>query len=216
MAQTLLNTFQKLANQLARPQFMTQRKPTIVTFTGGLWSPSKTKSLALAISSSLAQRIDGTERLVEASTLAADIGTTLSRDSAPPALHDALLAVERADILVAASPVFRGTFGGHFKHFFDLVDPASLRGVPVVLAAAGGGDKHCLVVEYSLRPLFGFFQAFAVPTGVYASERDFEDGVLTNALVKTRIESATTEVATLLASPSSRFREEEPPKLAAQ
>jgi FMN reductase len=187
---------------------MTQRKPTIVTFTGGLWSPSKTKSVALAISTAIAERINGTERLVEASTLAEEIGTTLTRDSAPAALREALLAVENADVLVAASPVFRGTFGGHFKHFFDLVDPISLRGVPVVLAAAGGGDKHCLVVEYALRPLFGFFQAFSVPTGIYASERDFENGILTNAVVTARISDAATEVATLLSRSQSSFREE--------
>jgi FMN reductase len=187
---------------------MTQRKPTIVTFTGGLWSPSKTKSVALAISTAIAERINGTERLVEASTLAEEIGTTLTRDSAPAALREALLAVENADVLVAASPVFRGTFGGHFKHFFDLVDPISLRGVPVVLAAAGGGDKHCLVVEYALRPLFGFFQAFSVPTGVYASERDFENGILTNAVVTARISDAATEVSTLLSRSQSSFREE--------
>lgn len=189
---------------------MTHLKPNIITFTGGLWSPSKTKSLALAISAAIAERVDGNEQLFEASTLAREIGSTMTRDQAPPALREALTAVEHADVLVAASPVFRGTFGGHFKHFFDLLEPTSLRGVPVVLAAAGGGDKHCLIVEYALRPLFGFFQAFAVPTGIYASERDFEDGVLSNPVVKSRIDNAATEVATLITKSVSRVRGEAP------
>lgn len=187
---------------------MTHRKPNIVTFTGGLWSPSKTKSLALAISAAIAERVDANPSLVEASALAHEIGTTLTRDAAPASLLEALTAVEDADVLVAASPVFRGTFGGHFKHFFDLVDPLALRGVPVVLAAAGGGDKHCLVVEYALRPLFGFFQSFVVPTTIYASERDFESGTLTNPVVASRIDNAATEVATLLSRSTPRLGEQ--------
>ncbi len=189
---------------------MSISKPNIVTFTGGLWNPSKTKTLALAISAAVAERVDGSQHLVEASAIATQIGSTLSRQSAPPVLQEALATVERADVLIAASPVFRGTFGGHFKHFFDLIEPAALRGVPVVVAAAGGGDKHCLVVEYALRPLFGFFQAFAVPTSVYASEGDFEGGVITNVNVKSRIYNAATEVATLLSRPALRARESVP------
>jgi FMN reductase len=33
-------------------------------------------------------------------------------------------------------------------------------------------------VEHQLRPLFGFFEALTMPTGIYASDRDFADGVL--------------------------------------
>jgi len=57
---------------------MTHRKPNIVTFTGGLWSPSKTKSVALAISAAVAERVNGTQQLFEAGSLVQEIGTTLT------------------------------------------------------------------------------------------------------------------------------------------
>ena len=83
-----------------------------------------------------------------------------------------------ADVLVVGSPTFKGSYTGLFKHFFDLLDPSSLRGKPVILAATGGGERHSLIVEHQLRPLFGFFEALTMPTAIYASDKDFADGVL--------------------------------------
>ena len=48
----------------------------------------------------------------------------------------------------------------------------------MVLTATGGGDRHALIVEHQLRPLFGFFEALTLPTAVYATDKDFTDGVL--------------------------------------
>jgi FMN reductase len=176
---------------------MAHHRPNIVAVTGGLWSPSKTTSLTTTIADAVAEKTSGIVHLVELGPIAQEIGTSLTRDAAPPALSSALARVENADILIAATPVFRGTFSGHFKHFFDLIAIDSLREKPVVVAASGGGDRHCLVIEYSLRPLFGFFQAFTVPTGVYASESDFTNGHVVNPIVLARIASAANEVASL-------------------
>jgi NADPH-dependent FMN reductase len=72
-------------------------------------------------------------------------------------------------------------------YLFDLIHQDALIDVPVILAATGGGDKHCLVIEHSLRPLFAFLQAFAVPVGIYASSADFLEGERTTELVDPRI-----------------------------
>lgn len=61
-----------------------------------------------------------------------------------------------AEALVIGSPTYKGSYTGLFKHVFDLLDPADLRGKPVILTATGGGDRHSLVVEHQLRPLFAF------------------------------------------------------------
>ena len=55
---------------------------------------------------------------------------------------------------------------------------AALRGKPVILTATGGGERHALIVEHQLRPLFGFFEALTMPTAIYASDKDFADGAL--------------------------------------
>ena len=103
-----------------------------------------------------------------------------------------------ADVLVAGSPTYKGSYTGLFKHFFDLIDPTALRGKPVVLLATGGGDRHALIVEHQLRPLFAFFEALTLPTAVYASEKDFTDGVLVSPTIRARAEQALDEVGLVL------------------
>jgi FMN reductase len=68
----------------------------------------------------------------------------------------------------------------------------------VILAATGGGDKHCLVIEHQLRPLLAFLQAFAVPVGVCASHNDIQkDGLITSELVRGRVIQAARQAAQL-------------------
>ena len=85
-----------------------------------------------------------------------------------------LSAIEDADVLVAASPVYKASYTGLFKHLFDLLDPKALEGRHVLLAATGGSDRHALVIEHQLRPLFAFFGAHILPISLYAVNGDFE------------------------------------------
>jgi FMN reductase len=120
------------------------------------------------------------------------------RDDVAPEVDAVLRDAEQADLLIAATPVFRGSYTGLFKHFFDLVDQYALANKPVFLAATGGGDHHALVLEHALRPLFGFFQALTVPVGVFASAGDFDGTTLLNPRVYGRIKMAFSDVTDLL------------------
>jgi FMN reductase len=91
-----------------------------------------------------------------------------------------LVAVEQADVLVVATPVYRGSYTGLFKHFFDFIDQDALVDTPILLAATGGSERHALVIDHQLRPLFSFFQARTLPLGVYATDRDFAEGRVHN------------------------------------
>jgi NAD(P)H-dependent FMN reductase len=87
--------------------------------------------------------------------------------------------VEEADAYLVATPVYRATYTGALKNFFDLVpnDPKGhdpLRGKVVGLLATGGSDHHYLVLEHQLRPLFGFFGAYTPTRAIYASSKDFD------------------------------------------
>lgn len=93
--------------------------------------------------------------------------------------RQALSLVEAADAYLVATPVYRGSYTGALKNFFDLVpnDPNGsdpLRGKVVGLLATGGSDHHYLVLEHELRPLFGFFGAHVPARSIYASARDFD------------------------------------------
>lgn len=124
----------------------------------------------------------------------------LERDGIAPEIEKVLGEAEHADVLVAATPVFRGSYTGLFKHFLDLIDQYALANKPVFLAATGGGDHHALVLEHALRPLFGFFQSLTIPVGVFASSGDFDGTVLLNPRVYGRIEMAVDDVAEILAA----------------
>ncbi len=91
----------------------------------------------------------------------------------------ALALVEEADAYLVATPVYRATYTGALKNFFDLVpnDPNGhdpLHGKVVGLLATGGSDHHYLVLEHQLRPLFGFFGAYTPTRAIYASSKDFD------------------------------------------
>ncbi|HEV6955238.1 MAG TPA: NAD(P)H-dependent oxidoreductase [Promicromonospora sp.] len=138
-------------------------------------------------------------RRIDVYRLGPDFTGALERDRVAPAVEEVLRQAEQADLLVAATPVFRGSYTGLFKHFFDLVDQYALANKPVLLAATGGGEHHALVLEHALRPLFGFFQSLTVPVAVFASSGDFDGTTLLTPRVYGRVEMAVDDVAGLLA-----------------
>ena len=71
---------------------------------------------------------------------------------------------------------FNASFSGLFKSFFDVLPPESLSDMPVLIGATGGTERHSLVLEHSLRPMFSYLQAIVSPTGVYAATEDFGAG----------------------------------------
>ena len=115
------------------------------------------------------------QRLVELSQLAPQLAGAVWRSQLPDAVERELAAVEQADIVVVATPVYRGAYTGLFKHFFDFIDQDALIDKPILLAATGGSERHALMIDHQLRPLFSFFQARTLPLGVYATDRDFLD-----------------------------------------
>ncbi|ENV38195.1 FMN reductase [Acinetobacter venetianus RAG-1 = CIP 110063] len=145
----------------------------IVAVSGGLNSPSKTESLVQAILDELAEAINIQVHFVKLSEIGPLLGGAIYRNQLPQRVQDDLAAVEAADALIVGTPVYRASFTGLFKHFFDFVEQTALVDVPVLLAASGGSDRHALVLEHQLRPLFSFFQAQTLPIGVYATDRDF-------------------------------------------
>jgi FMN reductase len=71
-------------------------------------------------------------------------------------------------------------------------------GRPVLLAATGGSDRHALVVDHQLRPLFAFFRALSVPSAVYASPADLSDSGIASSALQARIGEAAAQAVALL------------------
>lgn len=157
----------------------------VVGVSGSLSEPSRTTELVRAILAEVGLRIEIEPTLIEIAALGPGFAGALHRDQVAPAVEEALQLIESADLLVVGSPVYRASFTGLFKHLFDFVGQYALTGTPVLLAATGGGERHALIIEHQLRPLFGFFQALTLPIGVYASSSDFaSDGVTSPDVIR--------------------------------
>ncbi|MFY9136366.1 FMN reductase [Zwartia sp.] len=147
----------------------------VVAVSGGLQSPSKSAALTEHILGLIADEISSEQHMVELGQLAPLLAGAIWRSQLPEVVERKLTVVEQADILVVATPVYRGSYTGLFKHFFDFIHQDALIDKPVFLAATGGSERHALVIEHQLRPLFSFFQARTLPLGIYATDKDFVD-----------------------------------------
>ena len=88
----------------------------------------------------------------------------------------ALDAVHSARILVASSPVYRATYSGLLKVFFDLLPQDGLAGKIAVPILTGGGPAHLLALDHGFRPLFASVGANVVANGVYGYDAQFKNG----------------------------------------
>ncbi|MEK6351804.1 MAG: FMN reductase [Burkholderia cenocepacia] len=162
----------------------------VVAVSGNTSRPSRTLALSEALLSGLRAELPIEPHLIELGVIAPVLSGVLSRADAGVELERQLRAIEEADALIVGSPVYRASYTGLFKHLFDLVHHEALIDVPVLLAATGGSERHALVIDHQLRPLFSFFQARTLPIGVYASERDFQNYTITSPELRGRIRLA--------------------------
>lgn len=179
----------------------------VTLLSAGTGDPSSTRLLADRITSKVVQtlRADGHETavtVIELAPLAADIASALVGGLRSDALEAAISKLGAAEVIVAATPVYKAGISGLFKAFADLLDNDLLIDKTVVPAATAGSARHALVVDDGLRQLFAFFRAITVPTSVFAAPEDWNDPALT-----TRIARAATEAAVLQAAgPAIRAR----------
>lgn len=170
----------------------------VVVVNGSPSEQSKTVGLVDVVLDTLRTMLPIEASRIDVYRLGPGFTQATERDEVTPDVEAAIRLAEEADLLLAAAPVFRGSYPGMFKHFFDLVDQYALANKPVLLAATGGTDRHALVLEHALRPLFAFFQALTVPVAFYASAGDFDGTTLLNPRVHGRIEMGLTDVVELL------------------
>lgn len=171
-------------------QLSPSRPLKVVAVSGSLHTPSKTTALVKEILASYGRELPIDAHLIAVNEIGPDFAGALRRDELPPSVEEELRNIENADLLVVASPVYRASFTGLFKHLFDFVGQYALVDTPVLLAATGGSDRHALIIEHQFRPLFGFFQALTLPIGIYANDSDFTNGSVTSLDLQERIDLA--------------------------
>ena len=170
----------------------------IVGISGSLSQPSRTKALVEEITASASRQLHAPAEVIDIAEIAVTLGSTVSYGNFPAELAEIYKKVQEADLLVIASPVYKASYTGLLKHFFDLLDPKALVGKVAILAATGGSDQHAMVVDYQLRTLASFFNVYTAPTAIYAKDSEFTQYQLTSDVIRQRIDVAIDQALFLL------------------
>jgi FMN reductase len=165
---------------------------TAVGISGSPSARSKSRTLLERALGALADR-GVASVLIDLATLPADalLGRRRSAD-----VGEALATVSDATIVVASTPVYRATYSGLLKVFFDLLPPNGLVDKTAIAIATAGSPAHELVIDHGLRPLFASVGAITTPTGIYGIDSAFQNGVPNQSLID-RIHVAASEAVTL-------------------
>ena len=163
-----------------------------VGISGSPGARSRSRTLLARALVALSDR-GATTTLIDLATLPAD--ALLGRRRANE-VDSALGSVSQATIIVASTPVYRATYSGLLKVFFDLLPLDGLVGKTAIGIATGGSSAHQLVIDHGLRPLFASVGAVTTPTGVYGTDSAFENGVPHASLIA-RLDAAVAEAITL-------------------
>ena len=172
----------------------------IAVVTAGLSNPSSTRVLADELAAATRRQLGGDVDVdvIELREHAHALVDNLLTGFPNAALKRAIEQVSTADGLIAVTPIFTASYNALFKAFFDVLDKDAIVGLPVLIGATGGSERHSLALDHALRPLFGYLRAMVVPTAVYAASADFgARGGDTAGLAK-RIDRAAEEFAALI------------------
>lgn len=111
----------------------------------------------------------------------------------------ALAELAAARVLVVGTPIYRATYTGLLKVFFDLLPPDALRGTVTLPIATGGSPAHLLMIDHGIRPLIASLGGLTTATAIYATPADF-DGPEPNAALRDTLHTAAGEAVSVAVS----------------
>lgn len=128
---------------------------------------SRTSSLADAVGSALAD--NNGLAVVSVGGLGADL---LAGDA--PATVGALELMRKADLLVVATPTYKGAYTGILKVLFDHLPARALEGIEAVTVVTAGIQPQADAAEGHLRALLAELGALLTRPGLTVVEKDLD------------------------------------------
>lgn len=132
----------------------------------------KAGSRTLAVATDLARELGDAEpgSVLDLATLGAAL-----LDWGSPEIDDLVARVGEADLVIVASPTYKGAYTGLLKLFLDrFAGGTGLRGVAVPLML-GGSPAHSLAPELTLRPVLTELGATVPGRGLYVVDARYDD-----------------------------------------
>ena len=170
----------------------------IVGVSGGLTSPSRTRSLVDFVVKQAVTPLTDAIDLIDVSELSRELLLTPVRNDTSPKLEAVLKRIETADLLVIGTPISNGTYTSLLKRLLDLMSISETEDKVAIIAATDSGDCNSLDLEASLRPLLSLLGYCTVSTAVFARDDDFVDLWVADEAVIVRARRAVREAFGLL------------------
>lgn len=175
----------------------------IPVIAGGLREPSSTRLLADRLAAAVQLELPAADLpVIDLRRHGRAIMDMMLTGFPTPELESVFGMLADADGLIAVTPAFNASFSGLFKSFFDVLPEGTLHDIPVLIGATGGTERHSLVLEHALRPMFSYLHALVSPTAVYAATDDF--GAAGATSLARRVEKAASEFARLVGTCGTR------------
>jgi len=168
------------------------RAPTVLGLAGSITAPSRSGGLVARVLQLLAAAGRPGE-MIHLSDLPADALLGRRRD---PALDRVLALASSAAIIVLGTPIYRASYTGQLKAFFDLLPRDALIGSVSGLIASGAVADHALAIDHELRPLVASLSGLSAACSVYVTDADLDSfpAVPLPAAVDERLHALATEL----------------------
>ena len=132
----------------------------------------KPGSRTLAAAGYLARELTGSDP--DLTVDLAEVGADLL-DWSSERVAELVARVGAADLVVVASPTYKGTYTGLLKLFLDRFDGGTGLGGLAVPLMVGGSPAHALAPELSLRPVLTELGATVPGRGLFVLDSAYED-----------------------------------------
>src|SRR5258708_14289173 len=142
----------------------------VLGLAGRITAPSRSGGLVARVLEILAGAGRAGE-LIQLTDLPADALLGRRKD---PALDRALRLATRASMLVLGTAIYRASYTGQLKAFFDLLPRDALAGSVTGLIASGAVADHALAIDHGLRPLIASLAGLSAARAVYVTDADLE------------------------------------------
>jgi FMN reductase len=147
------------------------RMPGIVVVSGNPRAGSRTSALAIAAGEALATRLGSpTPTVIEVGDLGAGLLT-----KGDPATTAAVAALAGADLLVVATPTYKGSYTGQLKVLLDQLPNQGLAGKTAVPVVTAGITQQATAAESLLRQLLVELGATVLQPGLPVVEADLPE-----------------------------------------
>lgn len=110
-----------------------------------------------------------------------------------PRIQSLINALDHADGLIVATPVYKAAYSGVLKTILDLLPERALEHKVVLPMATAGSPGHLLALDYALKPVLSALKAQEVLHGVFADDSQIvrgENGMTFSPALLQRLDDA--------------------------